>query len=227
MPYTRTTFHKIVAIETQEGQGAHVKRLFPSPHLSHIDPFILLDEFLLVPEAGLPSHTHHGFEAITYMHEGSIRHKDDMGNDSEVLQGGAQRWTAGKGIIHSEMPGKAPMNHGFQLWINLPVDLKNVEPSYQQISNLQMPDLLLDNIRVRTIVGGDSPLKLHTPVMFQEIDIVQTSTSIVLPEGFTGFLYVYAGKIKTGKITLSAGEGIVLGPQKEIDIQSPTSSGFI
>jgi len=90
--------------EKKEGAGAKVKRLFPSQEMKHLDPFVLLDEFFVDPSKGFPPHEHRGFEAITYMLDGGFRHKDDLGNDSTVYRGCVQKFTAGRGITHSEMP---------------------------------------------------------------------------------------------------------------------------
>jgi len=102
-----------------EGDGVEVKRLMPVANLRNFDPFVLWDHFD-IEGGGFPNHPHRGFEAITYMFDGGMKHKDNLGNQGTVFAGGAQRFTAGKGIVHSEMPdGKAA---GIQLWINLPIN---------------------------------------------------------------------------------------------------------
>jgi redox-sensitive bicupin YhaK (pirin superfamily) len=115
MEDVRKVSRKVVAVETFEGAGARVKRLFPTSQLRNFDPFVLLDEFLVEPPASFPSHPHRGFKAITYMLEGGFHHTDDLGNDSIVLAGGLQKFTAGRGIVHSELPGTKGLNRGLQL----------------------------------------------------------------------------------------------------------------
>ena len=142
------------AIETMEGSGAKVKRLFPiRADLMNYDPFVLWDHFELAPGAGFPEHPHRGFEAITYLFNGSIEHKDNLSNQSTVYAGGAQRFTAGKGIVHSEMLAKNTTSTGIQLWINLPRKLKQIEPAYQQVDAENIPEQIINDICVRKIVG--------------------------------------------------------------------------
>lgn len=160
-----TTFKTSSAVETMEGSGAKVKRLFPiRADLMNYDPFVLWDHFELAPGAGFPEHPHRGFEAITYLFSGSIEHKDNLQNQSKVYAGGAQRFTAGKGIVHSEMPAKNTTSTGIQLWINLPRKLKKVEPDYQQVDAENIPEHIINGVRVRTIVGTKEGIQLHTPV---------------------------------------------------------------
>jgi len=179
-----------------EGAGAKVRRLFPSSELEHYDPFILLDEFFVDPEAGFPKHRHAGFEAITYMIEGGFRHKDNIGNDSSIGEGGIQRFTAGKGIEHSEMPVGDKKSHGFQLWINLPKRLKETEPDYQKVPAKDVPVTREGKTKIKTIIGEGSPVKTNTPVLYQDVILEEACfASIEFPENYRGFLYVYDGEI--------------------------------
>ncbi len=135
------------AVHTQEGDNAEVNRLFPLPgRLMHYDPFVLWDEFTVQPGAGFPTHPHRGFEAITYVFSGEMQHADNLGNTSTVGPGGAQRFTAGRGIEHSEMPGETQATRGIQLWINLPQRLKQLDPDYQEVPASRLvifPDMIL------------------------------------------------------------------------------------
>src|SRR6056297_2002791 len=159
---------KLKARETSDGAGARIKRLFPGPAFSHFDPFVLLDEFFVTPEAGFPEHPHQGFEAVTYMLEGAFRHKDNLSNDSVVSAGGVQRFSAGKEIRHAEMPGTDGMNHGLQLWINLPRDMKDSSPTYQQVNPKDIPVESQNGVEIRTIIGNDSPVAVNTNVLYQD-----------------------------------------------------------
>ncbi len=112
----KTTNIKIKSIEMDEGEGARVKRLFPTNNYDgHHDPFVLMDEFFVSPPSGFPTHEHRGFEAITYMLDGSFRHEDNQGNKAEIGSGGVQAFNAGKSIKHSEAPGNEKLSHGIQL----------------------------------------------------------------------------------------------------------------
>jgi len=151
-----------------EGDGIEVKRLMPVASLRNFDPFVLWDHFDIV-SGGFPNHPHRGFEAITYMFGGGMKHKDNLGNQGTVFAGGAQRFTAGKGMIHSEMPdGKAV---GIQLWINLPKRLKDIEPDYQQVD--MIPEEMSDGVNIHTIVGESGCIQLKADVEYLDVVIEQ------------------------------------------------------
>ena len=135
-----------------EGDGVDVKRLFPLPGFMNFDPFVLWDHFDIGAGRGFPNHPHRGFEAITYMFAGGMNHKDNLGNESFVTAGGAQRFTAGSGLVHSEMPAEQGQSNGIQLWINLPQRLKQSAPEYQQVNEDKFP--------VKKIAGGQVKILL-------------------------------------------------------------------
>ncbi len=198
----------IEAQEVEEGAGARVKRVFPSPGLRHIDPFVILDEFNISPPAGFPPHPHKGFEAVTYMIEGGFKHKDNLGNDSTVLAGGAQRFTAGSGLWHSEMPGTDGTNRGLQLWVNLPQAQKGLSPEYQQIQPDEFPVETKKGVRIVHVAGGKSPLKLRTEVIYQDIILsAKASHKLTVPTEFSGILYLLDGE------ALLDGEQALRNPQ--------------
>ncbi|MFW5946605.1 MAG: pirin family protein [Candidatus Natronoplasma sp.] len=216
-----------------EGAGAKVRRLFPSSELEHHDPFVLLDEFFVDPKAGFPTHRHAGFEAITYMIGGGFKHKDNIGNDSSVGQGGIQRFTAGKGIEHSEMPVGDKKSHGFQLWINLPKKLKETEPSYQKVSAEDVPVKRDGKTKIKTIIGEGSPVKTNTPVLYQDVILEEACfTSIEFPEDYRGFLYVYDGEITINSVgndkeKISNKRAYFPEEENRISIRCNTRSKFI
>lgn len=181
---------------TVEGGGAEVVRLFPlrSGRMNY-DPFVLFDHFFLEAGTGFPTHPHRGFEAITYLFEGGMQHKDNLGNDSTVTAGGAQRFTAGAGIEHSEMPDGT--SSGIQLWINLPTALKMIPPDYQAVAAGEIPEHAFEGGKRRIIVGEGSPLTLHTLVRYEDITlhsagIYQTSFSTEEQ----GLIYVVEGEVR-------------------------------
>lgn len=211
---------KIRAVETTEGADARVNRVFPNQYLKNYDPFVLLDEFFVNSESGFPDHEHRGFEAVTYMLEGSFRHKDNIGNDTEVFPGGAQRFTAGSGIIHSEMPGSSDMNHGLQLWVNLPKRFKKDKPSYQQVNVL--PELKKDKVIIKTITGEGSPVKLITPVLYQDINMEKGSSyDLKLPDSWKGLIYLLEGKVNNIK------KNEALFFNKDITVKAEARSRFV
>jgi len=215
-------FRGIVAVvtarETPEGAGAVVRRALPSAQLPSLDPFVLLDEFFVQPPAAFPEHPHRGFEIVTYVLDGSFRHRDTLGNDSTLPAGGIQRITTGRGIQHAEMPQAEGMNRGLQLWINLPRALKGIEPEYQAVPPAAIPATAGDGYRVRQVVGGSSPVRLHTPVLYLDVALEPGKTwSEQVPSTYAGFLYVLEGSGRFGADAKEGGAGqlLVLGPGDE------------
>jgi redox-sensitive bicupin YhaK (pirin superfamily) len=150
----------IKAKPTLEGAGVHLRRAFGFGNTTDFDPFLLLDDFRNdIPEdylAGFPWHPHRGIETITYVLAGEVEHGDSMGNRGAIAAGDVQWMTAGRGIIHQEMPKGDPQGrmHGFQLWANLPAALKMTAPRYQEIKAGEIPQITDDDgTHVRLICG--------------------------------------------------------------------------
>ena len=187
-----------------EGDGVDVKRLFPLRSFMNFDPFVMWDHFNIGPGRGFPDHPHRGFEAITYMFDGGMNHKDNLGNESFVTPGGAQRFTAGSGMIHSEMPAKNGDSNGIQLWINLPKRLKKIKPGYQQVESDEFPVKNIDGGQVKILVGKGSPLKLKTDVIYQHVNLQEKSTyELELKKGMRGLVYVISGSVLVNKDSVS------------------------
>lgn len=209
--------------EMDEGAGARVRRLFPVAARHYVDPFVLFDEFFVAPQAGFPDHPHRGFEAITYLLEGNMHHRDNLGNDGVVGPGGAQRFTAGRGIVHSEMPEGGGTTHGIQIWVNLPKSQKDIEAGYQQVGDSEVPETKLDGFRVRTVVGPGSPLRTRTPMLYLDIELAPGGSHRVhVPAGFKGIAYVLSGEVRFGDGTARAGEAI---PIESGEVDAETGPG--
>ena len=222
------TFIK-AAIEMSEGDGVDVHRLFPvSSKMMNYDPFVLWDNFNLGPARGFPTHPHRGFEAITYMFSGSIEHKDNLGNHSTVTTGGAQRFTAGRGLEHSEMPDSQDMSNGIQLWINLAKSKKTIEPNYQQVDEENIPSIDIDGGNIRVIVGEESPVKLHTPVRYLNVSL---DADVVLqenvPDDFRGFIYLLNGQLKVNAESVNEKEAFFFENIAELNIEAISNSHFM
>jgi redox-sensitive bicupin YhaK (pirin superfamily) len=150
----------IKAKPTLEGAGVHLRRAFGFGNTSDFDPFLLLDDFRNdVPDdylAGFPWHPHRGIETITYVLAGTVEHGDSMGNRGAIGPGDLQWMTAGRGIVHQEMPkgDSAGRMHGFQLWANLPSALKMTAPRYQEIKALEIPEVTEDDGTKARIICG-------------------------------------------------------------------------
>ena len=157
-----------------DGDGARVFRLFPNTSGDHRDPFVLLDDFRVTPPSGFPMQPHRGFEACTYMRDGAFHHRDSMGNDGVVTTGGTQRFTSGRGARHSEMPAAQQVNHGLQLWVNLPGELKGMEPEYAAVQGPDIPEQGRVAGIVREVVGSASPVRLRTAVRYLDVRAERT-----------------------------------------------------
>ena len=206
------------AVNVPEGDGVIVKRLMPLAGLRNFDPFVLWDHFDL-SGGGFPDHPHRGFEAITYLFDGGMKHTDTLGNRGTVSAGGAQCFTAGRGIVHSEFPdGRA---HGVQLWINLPRRLKLIEPAYQQLQADMIPENNERGVRVRTIVGVTEAIKLHSEIEYLEI-IMDTATSYNRPLriGQRGFIYVVQGNASINGDNIVSTQSAFIEDVTELEIQS-------
>ncbi|MDQ6992832.1 MAG: pirin family protein [Mariprofundus sp.] len=210
------TFH--AAVTVPEGDGITVKRLMPVAGLRNFDPFVLWDHFD-ISGSGFPDHPHRGFEAITYLFDGGMNHADNLANVGTIHGGGAQRFTAGRGLVHSEFPdGRA---HGIQLWINLPGRLKSIDPAYQQVQSNDISESSADGVSIRTIVGKSGAISLHTDVEYLEIRMDRDTTlQRTLPSGFRGFIYAVEGYTNLNGKQLSCGEAAFIEDESPIDLES-------
>jgi redox-sensitive bicupin YhaK (pirin superfamily) len=177
-----------------------------SPELDHFDPFLLLDEFRSDDPndyiAGFPDHPHRGFETVTYMLAGRMKHGDNQGNTGLLGPGSVQWMTAGRGIIHSEIPQQEDgLMWGFQLWVNLPASLKMTAPRYQDIAADRVPQVALEDVTVKVIAGefrGTAGPVSDVPTHPLYLDIQMAagaSADIPLPAGHHAFIYVYRGAL--------------------------------
>lgn len=214
------------AVTTPEGDGVMVSRLMPVTTLRNFDPFVLMDHFNIQSGAGFPDHPHRGFEAITYMFSGGMQHADNLGNRSTVKGGGAQRFTAGRGIVHSEMPDGAAA--GIQLWINLPRSLKGVDPEYQQVDADEFPTEAFDGGELKTVVGEGSPLKLRTDVQYIDLQLHAGGQYVyAVPQEMRGFVYVVAGSVSVDADKAGAGFAAFIEQAGAITISAEEASRLL
>jgi redox-sensitive bicupin YhaK (pirin superfamily) len=202
----------LVARPSLDGQGARLRRLFPLEGGHHLDPFVLFDDFGVAPPAGFPMHPHRGFEAFTYMLDGSFEHSDTMGNHSVVSSGGTQRFTSGRGARHSEMPAEPRPNRGIQLWVNLPRRLKRMEPSYQAVEGRDIPEESRGEAVVRTVVGRGSPVALESAVSYLDVALPSGARfEHAIEASHRGLAYVVDGAVRLGDADLAAGQAGLVG----------------
>jgi redox-sensitive bicupin YhaK (pirin superfamily) len=211
---------------TSEGAGVRLTRMIGTPELDHLDPFLLLDEFKSDRAddylAGFPDHPHRGFETVTYMLAGSMLHQDHVGNRGELVPGSVQWMTAGRGIIHSEMPRqKDGLMWGFQLWVNLPARDKMTAPRYQDIPPGKVPEIgLAVGVRARVLAGEAGGV--HGPVegivtqpLYLDVDMDRgTRAELAVEPGHNAFVYVYEGRATLGPDAgreVTAGQLAILG----------------
>lgn len=210
MSVTRAIRKVFLAVEQAEGAGARVRRSVGTPQLRNFSPFLMLDHFSVKPGAGFPDHPHRGQETITYLLEGAIDHEDFAGNKGTIGPGDLQFMTAGKGIMHAEMPAQnadGSANVGLQLWVDLPAALKACEPRYRDLRAAEIPVVDADDGKVRVKVisgqshGIDSVKDLaYTPVWILDVE-VQPGGRIAqpLPAGWNAFAYVLEGAALFGE----------------------------
>jgi len=211
---TRTLQHVIESVATSDGAGVKLRRSLGKAQGSRLDPFLMLDEFSSDNAndyiAGFPDHPHRGFETVTYMLDGHMQHGDHLGNRGELKSGGVQWMTAGRGIIHSEMPQQeSGRMRGFQLWINLPAAEKMKPASYRDIQPSEIPIVSLSNGgRVKAIAGDVVVDGQITKGPIQGLTTEPLYLDVALPAGaeFTQavrvghnvFIYPYEGSLSIG-----------------------------
>lgn len=223
-------------IPASDGAGVKLTRVIGSPQLPDFDPFLLLDEFGTdKPEdylAGFPEHPHRGFETVTYMLDGRMRHKDNHGNEGLLVPGSVQWMTAGRGLVHSEMPEQeAGRMRGFQLWVNLPAKDKMTAPKYQEFAPERIPVVQAgEGVSVKIIAGvvDDTRGPIVQPAtdpLYLDITFAPGATwRYTLPDGHNVFVYAFEGDARVGAgddaRPLSAQELAVLGGGAELIVEA-------
>lgn len=223
--------------DTQDGAGVRLTRVLSHDLQARLDPFLMLDAFGSDNPgdyiAGFPNHPHRGFETVTYMIAGRMRHKDSGGNEGLLQNGGVQWMTAGRGLTHSEMPEQEEgVMEGFQLWLNLPAKNKLCEPWYRDIQSEHIPEVTTANgVLVRVIAGHShgsegAMQREHTEPFYLDVHFPATDDVVfeqALPNTHNTFVYVYRGELEVVQGTQSTnapvkrmavlnndGEGVVL-----------------
>jgi redox-sensitive bicupin YhaK (pirin superfamily) len=218
-----------------DGDGVRLTRFIGGPELDMLDPFLLLDCFgsdePLDYIGGFPDHPHRGFETVTYMLAGRMRHKDSTGHEDVIGPGDVQWMTAGRGLVHSEMPEQDEgLMKGFQLWVNLPAADKMVPPAYRAFSAATIPvEAQVEGVRTKVIAGQTDqgtvgPVEIHTvsPLFFDVSLDPGAAFSQAVPASHAGFLYVIAGSVQVGPQATRLPEASlgVLGPGDEIHLSA-------
>ncbi|WP_095093451.1 pirin family protein [Pseudomonas sp. Irchel 3A5] len=238
-------FRKVLSIQAgqpaSDGAGVKLTRVFGGQGVEQFDPFLMLDEFGSdKPDdyiAGFPPHPHRGFETVTYMLEGRMRHEDHMGNVG-LLQGGGVQWmTAARGVIHSEMPEQEEGTmRGFQLWLNLPGKTKLSDASYQDIQPENIPRLTTsDGVEVVVIAGQFDDGQIQQAGAVQRPDTepqyfdfhmpAGSSISPRVPDGHRVLLYVYEGSLDVAGQPQTVSTSRMVRLSEEGELQLNTANG--
>ncbi|ESQ44158.1 hypothetical protein EUTSA_v10006431mg [Eutrema salsugineum] len=197
-----------------------------------LDPFVSLAEFSVSPPGGFRDHPHRGFESVTYMLQGGIIHQDFNGHKGTIYEGDVQWTTAGRGIVHSEMPAEE-INNGLQLWINLPSTYKMIEPKNLEISSSEIPIAEEDGVEVKVIAGESmgvqSPFYTKTPIMFLDFTLEpRAQTHQTVPASWTAFAYIIEGDegvfSSSDSSTVQANNVVVFGTGDEVSVWNTSSS---
>jgi quercetin 2,3-dioxygenase len=236
---SRTVVRRVLGMPTSDGAGVKLRRVIGQPQLPDLDPFLMLDEFGTDRAedyiAGFPDHPHRGFETVTYMLDGRMRHRDNHGNEGVLVPGSVQWMTAGRGLVHSEMPEQQEGRmRGFQLWLNLPARDKMTAPKYQEFGPERIP---LANpspgVTVKVIAGrvGETLGPISQPATdptYLDIGLAPGATFVQpLDADYAAFLYVFEGTIR---VAMSGDEGLVrthelavLGPGTQVQLSGVTA----
>ncbi len=233
----RSVVRTLEGVRTSDGAGVALTRIIGSPDLDMLDPFLLLDEFRSDQPgdyiAGFPDHPHRGFETVTYLLAGRMRHEDNHGHAGVIEPGGIQWMTAGRGIVHSEMPEQEDgLLWGFQLWVNLPADEKWVAPGYQEFPAAAIPTEERDGGAVVRVIAGETAEGTAGPVTGVSTHPLYLDVTLAaggglaepLPLSHNAFLYVFEGAVNViagqedGDTQIEAGNLAILGAGERVHI---------
>ena len=226
--------------ETADGAGVRLTRVIGTHQLLQLDPFLLLDDFRSDdPDdyiGGFPAHPHRGFETVTYLLAGKVEHRDNAGHAGVLQAGGVQWMTAGRGVIHSEMPMQEQgLLAGFQLWVNLPAAQKMVQPHYQEFDAAAIPlERREDGVELRVVAGKTSrgtrgPVTdLATPARYFDVTLpAGTGFSEPLPAAFNAFVYLVEGQLDIDGERLEARSLAVLGEGDRVVLEAREPSRLL
>ncbi|MDD4930136.1 MAG: pirin family protein [Gallionella sp.] len=214
--HSRSIEQLVTGVATSDGAGVKLTRVLTGKLQRRLDPFLMLDAFGSDnPDdyiAGFPDHPHRGFETVTYMLAGRMRHRDNAGHEGLLDNGGVQWMTAGRGVIHSEIPEQEDgIMEGFQLWLNLPAKNKMTAPWYRDFPSAAIPEhVTQDNVTIRVIAGRacgieGAVMREDTEPMYLDIHLPADATfDAAIPATHNAFIYVYRGEVSVGDTQVGA-----------------------
>jgi redox-sensitive bicupin YhaK (pirin superfamily) len=236
----RPVLKVVKGMPAPDGAGVRLTRILGTPEMQTFDPFLMLDHFDSADASdyigGFPDHPHRGFETVTYMLEGKMRHGDNKGRSGVIETGGIQWMRAGRGIVHSEMPEQVEGRmRGFQLWVNLPSRLKMSEPDYQEFDAAKIPVEAREGGLEAKVIAGKTGRGTAGPVQDAAIAPlyfdVAAPTATVFEEAVDGeasvMVVVYEGAVKIGERTVEALAGAFLGEGDEVRVEATRDARFL
>ena len=224
---------------TQDGAGVSLTRLIGTPEIPDLDPILMLDNFGSDDPkayiAGFPPHPHRGFETVSYMIAGTLEHRDNKGGRGLITDGGVQWMTAGRGVVHSEMPQQTSgLMFGFQLWLNLPARDKMMTPWYRDIPKDVIPGFDVGpGCHVRLIAGkwndrsGPGPERPTEPFICDLSLEPGAEADVPIPDGHNGFVFVFGGTVGVGDQQLDAGQLGILSHRRAVHVRGTAGQGRI
>ena len=225
---------------TSDGAGVRMTRILGTPEAQMFDPFLMLDHFDSAEAsdylAGFPDHPHRGFETVTYMLQGRMKHADNTGREGVIETGGVQWMRAARGIVHSEMPIQTEGRmRGFQLWVNLPARLKMSDPDYQEFDAAQMPvEDRAGGVQVKVVAGATAG-GTASPVGGGAVEARYFDVSVPagarfeepLARGLNGMLVIYEGAVRVAGTRVEAIGAAFLGEGDEVVVEADGDSRFL
>ncbi len=231
----RAIKRRVPGVDSMDGAGVRIRRSVGKSQFARIDPFLMLDCFSSDdPDdyiAGFPAHPHRGFETVTYMLDGLMKHRDHMGNEGILRPGSVQWMTAGRGVIHEEMPQQENgLMRGFQLWVNLPASEKMKPAAYQNIEPEEITEISLEQGLIRLVAGSldiggshyEGPVSgISRQPIFMEVRL-NSGEAIELPvaNALSGFVYLFEGTAELGEETLAIHEAAELSEGDTIRVSA-------
>jgi redox-sensitive bicupin YhaK (pirin superfamily) len=219
-----------------EGAGVRLRRSIAPQVTNRFDPFLLFDHFAFNdpkegPIPGFPMHPHRGIETVTYLLEGSVHHRDSLGNAGLIGAGDVQWMTAGGGILHEELPRRGPdgVIYGFQLWVNLPAARKMCPPRYQEVNAAAIPAASGPGWRARVVAGEVAGVRgpvteiAADPIYLDVTLAAGAAFDLPVPAGHTALAYVFEGRAEFGGQTVEAVRLVIFGPGDRIEVRAGDS----
>ena len=223
-----------------EGAGVLLRRSIAPRASNEYDPFLLFDHFAFNdpvegPIRGFPMHPHRGIETVTYMLEGSVNHRDSLGNSGLIGAGDIQWMTSGRGILHEEMPRRGPSGniYGFQLWVNLPAAQKMGQPRYQEVTAASIPSTKKDGATVRVVAGEfngiNGPVtQIAASPLYLDVRLDPDSKFVCsVPSGHTTLAYAFEGSGKFAGETVESVRMVVFGDGDQVEVESESGMRFM